>query len=70
MTYLVIILLWLLIGDLLLCLRPWEDVDYTHWWGKVWRMWQLIVWPTSAWWVLRRFLREWRDDLYYRNKYR
>jgi len=58
-----IILLWLLIGDLLAALRPWDDDEPSQ------AIWFRLVWPTQVWWVLRRLIREWRTDLYQRTKY-
>ena len=60
-----IIYIWLLVGDLLLAIRPWEPEWDTKWQ----RITGLVLWPTSAWWVLRRLIRDWRDDLYYRTKH-
>lgn len=59
------ILLWLLIGDLLSALRPWESED-----EQEYALWFRITWPIGAWWVLRLLIRDWRTDLYYRNKHR
>ncbi len=64
MTTLATILLWLLIGDLLSALRPWEDDELEY------AIWFRITWPIRVYWVFRRLLTDWRHDLYRRAKYR
>lgn len=63
MTILGCILLWLLIGDLLSALRPWEEDEPSH------ALWFRITWPIGVWRVLRRLIRDWRTDLYHRTKH-
>jgi hypothetical protein len=68
MKIFLMVYLWLLVGDLLLAVRKWE---YDTSGGEMFhRAKAIILWPTSAWWVIRDTVREWRDDLYYRNKHR
>ena len=55
--------LWILVGDLLLALRPWEPED------RLDLAWARLSWPNSIWWVLRRLISDWRTDLYRRTKY-
>ena len=55
--------IWILAGDLLLTARPWEPEDWLE------RAWVRLVWPSSVWWVLRRYLRDRRTDLYLRTKH-
>lgn len=62
-TVLAAILLWLLIGDFVAALRPWESDDSDE------ELWCRIAWPLRVWHVLIRLVREWRTDLYRRTKH-
>lgn len=63
LSVLAAVLVWLLIGDLLSALRPWESEDPDY------ELWFRITWPVRVYWVFRSLIRDWRTELRQRNKH-
>ena len=62
MIWLLILLVWLMVGHLICALSRWGYPEEDRWWD-------IVLWPTRLWMTLCHLVHDWRKDLYYRNKH-